>query len=89
MFSQDVAEDATWPGVPYRSDGATHRFTGGAVTVEPGAQLTFNEGARITVKSGSSLTAEGTSDSPITFEGETARKGYGSARRKPRRSRRG
>jgi len=76
VFSEDVEDDATWPGVPYRFDGGNHRFTGGAVTVEPGAEFTFGEGARITVKSGSSLTAEGTGDSPITFEGATATPGH-------------
>jgi hypothetical protein len=76
VFGRDVEEDATWPGVPYRFDGENHRINGGAVTVEPGAQLTFGEGARLSVKSGSSFTAEGTGDSPITFEGETASKGH-------------
>jgi hypothetical protein len=76
VFSHDVAEDATWPGVPYRFDGQNHRFTGGAVTVQQGAQFTFGEGARITVKSGSSFTAEGTGDSPVTFEGERSSPGH-------------
>jgi sorbitol-specific phosphotransferase system component IIA len=76
VFSQDVEEDATWPGVPYRFDGDNHRVTTGAVTVEPGAEFTFGSGARITVLPDGAFTAEGTSDAPITFVGESATPGY-------------
>jgi hypothetical protein len=74
VFSRDVESDATWPAAPYRFDGQNHRIFA-AITVDPGAQFTFGEGARVTVKEGSSLTAEGTSDSPITFEGVNATPG--------------
>jgi uncharacterized protein YaiE (UPF0345 family) len=75
VFSEDVEDDATWAGVPYYFDGSNHRLFG-AVSVDPGAQFTLGEGARVTVKEGGSFTAEGTSDSPIAFEGETATPGY-------------
>jgi len=77
VYSEDVENDATWPAIdaPYRFAGQNHRLFA-AVTVDPGGQFTFGEGARVTVKEGGSLTAEGTSDSGITFEGETATPGY-------------
>ncbi len=76
VSSHDVEDDATWPGVPYRFDGQDHTLTDGAVTVEPGARFTFGDGARIQVRAGSSFTAEGTGDSPITFEGASATPGH-------------
>ncbi len=74
----DIEEDTTWPvtDAPYRFEGSNHRVTGAAVTVEPGASFVFESGGRITVRDGGSFAAEGESDAPITFEGETATTGF-------------
>jgi hypothetical protein len=76
VFSDEVVDDTTWAAAPYFFEGGNHPIGDGAVTVEPGAEFTFGSGARLTVRSGSSLAAEGTSDSPVTFEGEADTSGY-------------
>lgn len=75
VFHQEVTSDASWPALPYHLSGNVHRLAG-AVTVTPGAQFTVGPGGRIQVQQSGSLTAEGTSDSPITFAGETGATGY-------------
>ena len=75
VSSRDVDDDATWAAAPYAFDGGNHRVFA-AVSIEPGAEFTFGEGARITVLEGGSFTAEGTSDSPIRFEGRSTAPGH-------------
>jgi len=71
------SDDVTWQAlnVPYRMSGETV-VDGVMLTIEPGAEFAFEREGQLQFDAGSTIIAEGTPDSPITFTGTQATRGW-------------